>query len=140
LPWPEAPPEDYAPVTWTELRAMADAGIEIGAHTRTHCRLTRVGESQLHDELAGTKTRIEAMIDREVVSLCYPNGAPQDYDARVMRAAEQASYRSAVTAHFDGKRGGLFDLRRHGAGIDMHSFRKCLCGVDELSRRIAGAK
>ena len=44
--WPEAIPAEYAPVTWDELRAMADAGIEIGAHTHTHCRLPRVEASR----------------------------------------------------------------------------------------------
>ena len=52
-PWPEAIPEDYAPVTWDELRAMAGSGIEIGAHTHTHCRLPRVSAAQLPDELDG---------------------------------------------------------------------------------------
>jgi peptidoglycan/xylan/chitin deacetylase (PgdA/CDA1 family) len=139
LDWPTRVPDDYSPVTWEQLRTMAKGGVEIGAHTRTHCRLTRVNAAQLDDELAGAKARIEHEISREVVSLCYPNGAPADYDSRVMAAAEASGYRSAVTAHFDGVQGGLYDLRRHGIGADMYGFRKSLCGVDELSRRLAGA-
>lgn len=138
LAWPTEPPDHYAPVTWDLLNQMAESGIEIGAHTRTHCRLTRVGEDQLADELEGARTRLEKKLGRPVVSLCYPNGAPADYDTRVMRAAERAGYRSAVAAYFDGEQGGLYDLRRHGAGTDQEQFRKHLCGVEDLSRRLQG--
>ena len=135
--WPDTIPEVYAPVTWDELRAMAGAGIEIGAHTRTHCRLPRVSAAQLFDELAGAKVRLEAQLDRPVVSLCYPNGSARDYDATVMAAAEEAGYQSAVTSFFDGQIGGPYELRRHGAGPDMFQFRKCLWGVEDLARRVA---
>ena len=138
LSWPNNVPTQYAPVSWDQLREMADAGIEIGAHTRTHCRLTRVDDQQLVAELAGARERLEEQLGRPVVSLCYPNGAPDDFDARVMQAAERAGYRSAVAAYFDGRQGGLYDLRRHGAGVDMELFRKHLCGVEDLSARLRG--
>jgi len=140
LAWPGAVPEDYAPVTWDQLRTLAAAGIEIGAHTKTHCRLTRVDDAQLVDELGGAKQRLEEVLDRPVMSLCYPNGAPADYDARVIQACERAGYHSAVVAHFDGMQGGIFDLRRHGTGTDIYQFEKSLAGVEDLSRRLAGPR
>ncbi len=139
LEWPMVIPADFAPVTWDQLRELNSNGIEIGAHTRTHCRLTRVDDVQLEDELAGARGRLETQLDRPVVSLCYPNGAAEDYDSRVVAAAQAAGYRSAVTAFFDGIQGASYELRRHGVGRDIYSFRKSLCGVDELSRRLSGA-
>lgn len=135
LQWPEAIPDEYAPVSWDELRQMSGDGIEIGAHTYSHCRLPCVSEQQLEIELAGARARLESEIQRPVVSLCYPNGSPHDYDARVMEAAKQAGYKSAVTSFFDGRIGGIFELRRHGAGPDMFQFDKCLWGVEDLAQR-----
>lgn len=138
IAWPQGIPDDYAPVTWDELRELAAAGIEIGAHTQTHCRLTRVDDAQLVRELAGARAKLEFELRQPVVSLCYPNGAPADYDERVMHAAESHGYIAAVAAHFDGSQGGLYDLRRQAAGPDWHGFQKSLHGVDELSKRLAG--
>ena len=135
--WPDTIPEKYAPVSWEELRELARHGIEIGAHTRTHCRLTRVDDTQLEDELSGAKSRLESQLGCPVVSLCYPNGAKADYDARVVEAARVAGYSVAVTAFFDGVMGELYDLRRHGIDHDMYGFRKSLFGLDELSARFA---
>lgn len=135
--WPGTPPADYAAVNWDQLRELAYGGIEIGAHTRTHCRLTRVDDEQIIDELDGAKRRIEDQLQREVRSFCYPNGSPADYDARTGAAVERAGYRSAVAAHFDGLQGGLYDLRRHGAGADMVQFRKHLCGIEDYSMAVA---
>lgn len=136
-PWPATPPADYQPVTWLQLRELAEAGIEIGAHTRTHCRLTRVDDTQIVDELDGAKRRLEAQLQREVRSFCYPNGSPADFDQRGMAAVERAGYRSAVAAHFDGRQGGLYDLRRHGAGADLVQFRKHLSGIEDYSMAVA---
>lgn len=139
IPWPASITEEYRPVTWDELRAMASGGIEIGAHTHTHCRLPRVAETQLQTELTGSRTRLESELQRPVISLCYPNGSPADYNAEVIAAAERAGYRSAVTSFFDGQIGGMYEFRRHGAGPDMFQFRKCLWGVEDLGRRGSAA-
>lgn len=136
-PWLDTPPADYAAVSWEQLRELADAGIEIGAHTRTHCRLTRVDDIQIVDELDGAKRRLEEQLQGEVRSFCYPNGSPADFDQRGMAAVERAGYRSAVAAHFDGRQGGLYDLRRHGAGTDLVQFRKHLCGIEDYSMAVA---
>ena len=131
--WPESVPDRYAPASWDEIRAMANRGVEIGAHSRTHCRLTRVESEQLKDELAGAKARIEKQTDFEVTSLCYPNGAKADYNKTVMETAEASGYLSAVTAYFDGRQGGLYELRRHAVGQKIETLKKNLNGVEGLT-------
>jgi peptidoglycan-N-acetylglucosamine deacetylase len=53
--------EEIAPAGTTALRAVADAGHEIGNHTRSHpYDLTRLSPEAQHAEIAGGATAIEA--------------------------------------------------------------------------------
>jgi peptidoglycan/xylan/chitin deacetylase (PgdA/CDA1 family) len=133
---PPVPDPDHAPVGWDGLREMSEAGIEIGAHTLTHPRLTRLADEELAAEISGSKQRIEAEIRRPVTSFCYPNGAPADYDDRVADAVRRAGFDCAVVAHFDGRRGDRFRLRRLGVGDNMFQYRKSLAGIEHIGRRV----
>ena len=81
-------------MTAEQLRQLADDGHEVGSHTQTHPILTRLSPDRLAHELATSRTEIEAIIGRPVVSLAYPNG---DHDETVVSAARRAGYRYAVT-------------------------------------------
>lgn len=133
---PDVPDADHAPVTWDDLREMSRAGIEIGAHTVTHPRLTRLSDDRLQHEIAASKRRLEEQLGRQVTSFCYPNGAPQDYDDRVVDAVQRAGFDCAVVAHFDGRRGDRFRLRRLGVGDNMFQYRKSVAGIEHLGRRL----
>jgi peptidoglycan/xylan/chitin deacetylase (PgdA/CDA1 family) len=75
---------------WAELRGLADAGWEVGSHTRTHPRLTRLGDAELDAELEGSRAECEQRMGRPCVSIAYPYG---DVDERVAAAARRAGYR-----------------------------------------------
>lgn len=77
-----------------QIRAWHAAGMEVGAHSRTHPRLTACSDAQLSDEIAGSKTDLEALIGGEVSQFCYPYG---DLDARVSAATQQAGFTAATT-------------------------------------------
>lgn len=78
---------------WDEIRELAEAGWEIGSHTRTHPHLTQTGEEQLADELRGSRERCEAELGRTCPTLAYPYG---DVDERVASAAREAGYEAAA--------------------------------------------
>jgi peptidoglycan/xylan/chitin deacetylase (PgdA/CDA1 family) len=75
--------------TWGQIAELAAAGWEIGSHTRSHPRLTELGDAQLADELCGSKADCEERLDRACTSIAYPYG---DVDARVALAARDAGY------------------------------------------------
>lgn len=77
---------------WDELRALAAAGWEVGSHTRSHPRLTRLDDATLRDELAGSRAACAEQLG-DCRSLAYPYG---DADARVVRAAADAGYTTAA--------------------------------------------
>jgi peptidoglycan/xylan/chitin deacetylase (PgdA/CDA1 family) len=78
---------------WGELAELAASGWEIGSHTRTHLRLTRLSDEELARELRESREACERAIGRPCRSLAYPYG---DFDARVTAAAEEAGYAAAA--------------------------------------------
>jgi peptidoglycan/xylan/chitin deacetylase (PgdA/CDA1 family) len=84
--------QEIVVMDWPELRELAEAGWEIGSHTRTHPRLPALGDVDLADELAGSREEIERGVGTACRSLAYPYGA---LDGRVARAARAAGYTAA---------------------------------------------
>jgi peptidoglycan/xylan/chitin deacetylase (PgdA/CDA1 family) len=85
---------ELAPMSWEQARSLAEAGWEIGSHTKSHPRLSRVSDDQLEDELAGSRRECERMLDIGCRSIAFPYG---DHDARVVAAAAAAGYSAAAT-------------------------------------------
>jgi len=91
--WARGPyASELVPMSWAELRLLADAGWEIGSHTRSHPRLPQLGDRRLTEELEGSKRDCETRLGRVCRSLAYPYG---DVDARVAKAADAAGYVAA---------------------------------------------
>ena len=63
------------PNTVEQIRELAAAGVEIGAHTRTHADLGALrNEDALYDEIVGGKRELEGIIDRAVRYFAFPFG------------------------------------------------------------------
>jgi peptidoglycan/xylan/chitin deacetylase (PgdA/CDA1 family) len=77
-----------------QVKAWQAAGMEVGAHSRTHPRLTKCTDEELQIELAGSKADLETLTGAPVTQFCYPYG---DLDARVADAALKAGYSAATT-------------------------------------------
>lgn len=93
--WHRGPNEtELMPMSWDELRMLATAGWEIGSHTVTHPRLTRLDDATLSDELTRSKAACEQQLGSPCTSLAYPYG---DFDARVVAATAGAGYGAAAT-------------------------------------------
>ncbi len=128
---PEKPSPDYAAFTWDEAREMQAHGIEIGSHTCTHPKLTKLDLVDLDRELQVSKSRIETMMDKPVDSFCYPNGSRADYSLLVQERVRKAGYRNATVGFHDSRLvDDLYALRRYGIGNDLFHYRKILHGVE----------
>ena len=79
-----------------DLRKLADAGIEIGSHGRHHRNLPACSDSELRDELAGSRADLESHLRTPVRTFCYPFG---HLDARAREAVRAAGYIAAVGIH-----------------------------------------
>jgi peptidoglycan/xylan/chitin deacetylase (PgdA/CDA1 family) len=93
--WLGGPHErELAPLSWDELRTLADAGWEVGSHTCSHPYLTQLGDEALARELAESRLVVEQALGRPCRSIAYPYG---DHDERVVAAAAAAGYEAACT-------------------------------------------
>jgi peptidoglycan/xylan/chitin deacetylase (PgdA/CDA1 family) len=57
------------------VRSWNNRGIEVGAHGRTHARLTELAPEQLATELLGSRSELEQLLDHPVSTFAYPFGA-----------------------------------------------------------------
>jgi peptidoglycan/xylan/chitin deacetylase (PgdA/CDA1 family) len=93
--WLGGPHEpELAGMSWSELGELAEAGWEVGSHTRSHPRLTELDDGALAAELRESREACEDRLGRPCRSLAYPYG---DVDDRVVEAARAAGYESAGT-------------------------------------------
>jgi len=85
-------PGELLTMPWSELRALAERGIEIGSHTITHPHLSRLSDAEIERELTESRAQFEAELGRLCRFLAYPYG---ETDGRVVAAAKAAGYEAA---------------------------------------------
>ena len=82
------------PLTWTQVREMADAGMEIGSHTKSHLILGNAFKDELRDELKESKRIIEKEAGQRVRSISYPMGSKNfAVTSSVIEEVRAAGYR-----------------------------------------------
>ncbi len=81
-----------------EVRGLAAAGMEIGAHTVTHPILARLDSSAAEEEIARSKQGLEEITGAPVTSFAYPNGRPgRDYERSHVQMVRKVGYEAAVS-------------------------------------------
>jgi peptidoglycan/xylan/chitin deacetylase (PgdA/CDA1 family) len=88
---PDAP--ELQSMCWGDLQLLVDLGWEIGSHTRTHPRLSKLDDDALTTELEGSRDELERHLSSPCDSLAYPYG---DVDEHVVERARDADYRCAA--------------------------------------------
>ena len=93
------------------VRALADAGMEIGSHGLNHINLMGLDDASLVDETAGSRRLLEEVVGSPVTSFCYPYGG---FDDRSVAAVRGAGYRAAtvIRSGISDPAGDLYRLRR----------------------------
>ena len=85
-------------MTCEEVRGLRAAGMEVGAHTRSHPILSGLTNEQAMAEIFGGKTDLEAILDKSVDVFAYPNGNPErDLSSRDAELIAAAGFSAAAT-------------------------------------------
>jgi peptidoglycan/xylan/chitin deacetylase (PgdA/CDA1 family) len=82
-----------------ELRDLAAAGVELGAHTVTHPDLSTMSYEDCLEEMVQSRDHIAAIAGQPVRTFAYPF-CKYDHDA--VRAARDAGFEAAVTCQWRG--------------------------------------
>jgi peptidoglycan/xylan/chitin deacetylase (PgdA/CDA1 family) len=94
---------------WDEIRAMHNAGMEIGAHSISHLDLTTLSYYENVDQIARSGQEIAAQIGAPVRSFCYPAGK---FTPEIAKITHDAGYTSATTTIQEGAQEDMFTLPR----------------------------
>ena len=82
-------------MSWEQIKALGEAGMEIGSHSLNHPYMTTLSTEQLLAELKDSKTQIEQHTGKEVISFAYPFG---DCSSRTHKVAKEVSYKNICTS------------------------------------------
>lgn len=98
-------------MSWQQLQELVQNGHEIGSHSMSHSILPLCSEEQIYYEVNHSRQILQERLNIPVEAFCYPNG---DYDAKTLRALQQAGYCQAVTTQWGPNKRGTpwFTLRR----------------------------
>lgn len=106
------------PNSLAEIRSLADAGVEIGAHTRSHPDLGKIhAASRLRDEILGSKQDLEQAIGKAVDYFAFPYGLHANLSCQACRTVHEAGFKGFCSAYGAYNRPGEdpFHIRRiHG--------------------------
>lgn len=82
-------------MAWSELDALVEAGLEIGAHTISHPHLPQLKDAaRIAQEVAGSRDVLVERYKRPVPTFAYPYG---DYNDAVLETVGTAGFSAAVT-------------------------------------------
>lgn len=102
-------------MTSHEVKAMRQAGMQIGAHTVSHPILAGLAIEQAQQEIQGSKRYLEQLLGERVGLFAYPNGKPgEDYVAQSVDVVRNAGFDAAVNTQWgtSGTGDDMFQIRR----------------------------
>lgn len=94
---PTNPDTKVSLMSGEQVKALVASGyVEIGGHTLTHPRLSKLSPEQQAHEIRENKRQLEALLGHSLLSFAYPYG---DMDKSAKEQAQAAGYRFAVATN-----------------------------------------
>ena len=103
-------PEGFRVLDDAALRAVADAGVDIGSHSLTHRSMARLPREQQVVEARDSRRRLEDILGRPVTTFAYPFGTRADYSDETAQVLREAGYDLAFTSQHGALQAGLDPL------------------------------
>lgn len=94
-------------MTSTEVKAMREAGMQIGAHTVSHPILAKLTDDQSRAEIDESKRFLEQLLGERISVFAYPNGKPgEDYSPQSVEVVRSLGFDAAVSTQWGASRMG----------------------------------
>jgi len=130
-----------------QLQDLARAGIEIGAHSRTHPDFGRITDpATLYDELVTARDELAEAVGQQIRYFAFPFGCPKNLTAEAFQLARAAGYAGVVSAYggYNFPGGDAFHLQRRGAERSLSRLKNWTTFDPwhdrRIRRRLAGAE
>lgn len=135
---PDAPVSRDGPFAMMDegdvARARDSGLIAFGAHSVTHPILSALDDDALAFEIRESVRAVERLSGKSCTSFAYPNGRPQDFDARCEALLIEAGVRAALTTVQRPNRAGDAPLGLGrwviGSATSQRRFKMMLSGVE----------
>lgn len=103
--------DTYPLMAASHIQALRMQKFSFHSHTRNHADLPTLDDAALHDQLAGAREDLQALLNEPVDYLAYPYG---HYDDRVLRTVQKTGYGAAFSVQpgFNRRDIDRFRLRR----------------------------
>jgi len=95
-----------ARLTWSQLKAMAAAGILVGSHAWTHCSLRELPGDAVQMQLQRSRQLLQTETGQCVASFAYPFGTRADYSEATAVALRECGYECGFTSQHGAIRTG----------------------------------
>ena len=94
-------------MTSAEVKAMRQAGMQIGAHTVSHPILAKLTDAQAMAEIGDSKRFLEKLLGERISLFAYPNGKPgEDYSPQSVEVVRSLGFDAAVSTQWGASRMG----------------------------------
>lgn len=121
--------QPLAPNTMEQLRSLVAAGIEIGAHTKSHADLGGVtDEATLLDEVVGSRDDLQDALGTSIRYFAFPFGLHKNLNRRAFHLAREAGFVGVCSAYggYNTPGDDPFHLQRIHADPEFVAFRNWL--------------
>ncbi len=94
-------------MTCAQVKAMRQAGMQIGAHTVSHPILARLSDDDARQQIGDSKHFLEDLLGERVGLFAYPNGEPgEDYSPATVELVRRLGFDAAVSTQWGASRMG----------------------------------
>jgi peptidoglycan/xylan/chitin deacetylase (PgdA/CDA1 family) len=113
-------------MTSTQIRELADAGMELGGHTASHPILAAITGTEAEQEIANGRARLEEIAGAKVRLFAYPNGRPnRDYRRSIVELVRRLGFSAAVSTSWGRLTRAAIRFRSHATPWDRdHALRR----------------
>lgn len=118
-----------APNSIESLRALVNAGVDIGAHTRNHVDLgIELSDETIFDEVIAATRELESMIDYSIQYFAFPYGQKCNLDPRVFQLLSDHGFSGVCSAYggFNDVGNDCFHLQRIHADPNLERIKNWL--------------
>lgn len=115
-----------SPNSIDEIKAMADAGVEIGVHTQTYTDLGRISSTnKLQQEILGARKELEGWTGRPVRYFAFPYGLPANLNPQAIQMLHNAEFTGFCSTYggYNVPGEDVFHLQRFHANADLMRVR-----------------